>query len=367
MILFLTLNTFDATGGIEKVCRIAGKAFFEYGIENNEQILIKSLHDSEKAAYNNSYFPRNIFKGYKGNIPVYIFKTALIARRARVVVLSHVNLLPVGWLIKFLSPKTKLILITHGIEIWNPLKIGILKMLRKCDRILAVSSYTRNRIIEVHKIAPEKCCVLNNCLDPFLQLPQKNSNLDLRERYGFGKEDKIIFTLTRISAEERYKGYDKVIEALALLQEKHPSAKYLISGSADATEKKKIIDQVKSLKIEDKVVLSGFIAETEIADHFQLADVYIMPSKKEGFGIVFIEAMFYKLPVIAGNTDGSTDALLSGKLGILVDPDNIITIKDSLDKILSGRNSFIPDPKILMSNFGYQAYKEHIENLVCRI
>lgn len=366
-ILFLTLKVFSATGGIEKVCRIASKSLYEYGLKNNKKIAISSLHDPPKSAFNNNYFPRIVYKGYGVNKLGFISDAVKRGRKADVVLLSHINLLPVGWLIKKFSPKTKLILIAHGIEIWSPLKSYILKMLNCCDKILAVSEFTRGKIIAMHNFPANKCLVLNNCLDPFLPLPKNEDDSELRKRYGFGPEDKIIFTLTRISTDERYKGYDKVIEALALLQDEHPNAKYLISGSYDKIEKGKIDDQILKLGLKDKVVLSGFIAEDELASHFNMADLYIMPSKKEGFGLVFIEAMYYSLPVIAGNVDGSTDALLNGELGILVNPDSIVEIKESLERVLSGKSAFIPNRKLLIDNFGYEAYKRNIENTVCNL
>lgn len=365
MLLFLTLNTFDATGGIEKVCRIAGKAFYEFGIENNEQIQIKSLHDSESAAVNNIYFPRNIFKGFKGNIPKFILNNAIQGRKARIVVLSHINLLPVGWLIKFISPKTRLVLITHGIEIWNPVKRRVLKMLRSCDRILAVSSYTRNRVIEVHKIDTQKCNVLNNCLDPFLELPVQSHKLDLRKRYGFSSKDIIIFTLTRISSDERYKGYDKVINALISLNVEFENLKYLIAGSYDKTEKARIDKQIKDGGLENKIVFTGYVKEEELASHFQMADMYVMPSKKEGFGLVFIEAMFYSLPVIAGNIDGSCDALMNGELGLLINPDNVEEIKEAIKKVILNKNEYVADKKLMLSHFGYDSYKANLKQLIC--
>ncbi len=363
-ILFLTLKVFSATGGIEKVCRIASKALYEYGLENNKKIAINSLHDPAKSAYSNNYFPRIIFTGFGVNKTRFISNSVFKGSKSDVVLLSHINLLPVGWLIKKVSPKTKLILIAHGIEIWSPLKPHVLKMLNCCDKILSVSEYTKGKIIETHKIPSNKCYVLNNCLDPYLPLPKKQNDIDLRKRYGFTPDNEIIFTLTRISTEERYKGYDKVIEALALLQNNHPNAKYLISGSYDKIEKAKIDKQIERLGLQGKVVLSGFISETELAAHFNLADVYIMPSKKEGFGLVFIEAMFYSLPVIAGNADGSTDALLNGELGMLVNPESIVEITEALEKVLSERSTFIPNRKLLINYFGYEAYKQNLELLL---
>jgi glycosyltransferase involved in cell wall biosynthesis len=238
-------------------------------------------------------------------------------------------------------------------------------MLQSCDLVICVSKFTKNKVIEMQGVKMEKCAILNNCLDPFLPIPKLKIKLsELRKRYGITEEHKILFTLTRISARERYKGYDKVLEALASLKTTIPNIRYLVAGRYDAKEKSLLDEKVIELGLQDIVIIPGFIPENEIAAHFTLADIYIMPSKKEGFGIVFIEAMFYGLPIIAGNKDGSTDALLNGKLGLLVDPDNVNEIASAVRKISSDNVSFIPDRFILAENFSYEAYKNKLEQIL---
>ena len=95
-----------------------------------------------------------------------------------------------------------------------------------------------------------------------------------------------------------------------------------------------------------------------------MADIYVMPSTKEGFGIVFIEAMYYGLPVIAGNQDGSTDALLNGKLGLLIEPNNAGAIANAVEKMMINKAAYKPDHALLMNNFGFDAYKRKLENVL---
>jgi phosphatidyl-myo-inositol dimannoside synthase len=285
--------------------------------------------------------------------------------KSKVVILSHLNLLLVGWLIKKIAPRTKIMLLAHGIEIWYPLKARKRNMLRQCDKILAVSSYTRNKIMEVHGLPKEKCAVLNNCLDPFLPLPSLHKkNEVLLKKYGFSATDTILMTLTRLSSKERYKGYDKVIEAIADLKIKYPHVKYLIAGSYDSREKAFVDTLINKLEIQNIIVMPGFIPDEELEDHFAMSDMYVMPSRKEGFGIVFIEAMYYGLPVIAGNMDGSADALLHGDLGQLVNPDNVEEISEAIANVLEDKASFIPDRNLLMRHFSYEVYKEKLEEII---
>ncbi len=363
--IFLTLRIFSATGGIEKVCRILGKALYEESIKNEGIVQICSMYDKQQDASNNPYFPTENFRGFGINKLQFIKEMVRAGSKSNVVILSHINLLLIGWLIKKVSPHTKIILLAHGIEIWYPLNAPKRKMLQHCDKILSVSSYTNNKIIEVHGLAKEKCAVLNNCLDPFLPLPSfQKKNEALLKKYGFSATDKILMTLTRLSSKERYKGYDKVIEAVADLQIKYPNIKYLIAGSYDSREKLFVDSLINRLKIQNAVVLPGYIQEEELEDHFAISDMYVMPSKKEGFGIVFIEAMYYGLPVIAGNTDGSADALLQGGLGQLVNPDNAGEIAIAITNVIENKTSFSPDRNLLIQHFSYEAYKEKLEDII---
>lgn len=363
--LFLTLRTFSATGGIEKVCRIMGKALYEESLQNDGLLQVCSMYDKQKDAFDNPYFPSENFRGYGINRLRFTGQMIKAGAKNDLVVLSHINLLLIGSLIKKISPRTRIILLAHGIEVWKPLTSRKKKWLRQCDTIIAVSLFTANKLASQQGLAKEKCIVLNNCLDPFLPLPSKHKKSEaFLKRYTFSANDIIMITLTRLRSKERYKGYDKVIEAMALLKLKYPGIKYILAGSYDAEEKAWVSHLIQQSGLQDKVVLPGYIEEEELEDHFALSDIYIMPSRGEGFGIVFIEAMYYGLPVIAGNIDGSVDALLNGELGQLVHPDNVEEIKNAIANIIENKTSFTPSRKVLTEHFSYETYKEKLEDIL---
>ena len=110
--------------------------------------------------------------------------------------------------------------------------------------------------------------------------------------------------------------------------------------------------------------MPGYIADNELGDHFGLADIYVMPSIKEGFGIVFIEAMYYGVPVIAGNMDGSVDALCNGELGLLVNPLDEVEIQHAIEKILANKTLYAPNRELLLKKFSYTTYKDNLNRLL---
>jgi phosphatidyl-myo-inositol dimannoside synthase len=132
----------------------------------------------------------------------------------------------------------------------------------------------------------------------------------------------VIFTLTRLAATEQYKGHDQVIKVISKLKTQFPGIRYILSGQYDFKEEIRIQKLITQYKVDEQVILTGFVEERELPDYFMLADLFVLPSKKEGFGIVFIEALANGLPVICGNSDGSVDAVRHGELGSAINVDN---------------------------------------------
>ena len=364
-ILFLTLKVFSATGGIEKVCRVMGKALYEYGIEKDICVEIMSMHDQQKQADRNPYFPKRMFSGFAVKKASFIVEAVRTGAKADVVIISHINLLVAGWLAKKLNPKVKVILLAHGIEIWGKLSPYKKKLLTCCNDILCVSRFTAEKIKANQNLPFTNIEVLNNCIDPFLPLPDASfSDALLQKKYSIPNDHFVLMTLTRLSERDRYKGYDCVLESLLLLKKKEHKIKYVLAGGYSHSEKAFIDDLIKKYGLEENVVLTGYIDEDDLTAHFCMADIYVMPSTKEGFGIVFIEAMYYGVPVIAGNQDGSTDALLNGELGLLIEPNNAPAIAEAVEKMMFNKSFYKPNHALLMENFGYDAYKRKLETIL---
>lgn len=314
------------------------------------------------------YLPAKNFRGFGINRYDFVFKAIANARKQDIIILSHINMAIVGILIKTINPKCKVWLIAHGIEIWKPLSIIKSLFLKICDKILCVSNFTKQKMIDVHNIKPEICSVLNNAIDPFMQLPNNFAKPEnLLKRYSLSITDPIIFTLTRLSSTELYKGHDQVIRVLASLKKTFPAIKYILAGKYDGPEKLRIEKLIAENGVEDQVILTGFIKEEELADHFLLANLFILPSKKEGFGIVFIEALACGLPVICGNADGSVDAICNGSLGKAINPDSLEELEKWAIDFLN--NPLTEDERLklqheCLAHFDEKSYMKKLEVLI---
>ena len=135
-------------------------------------------------------------------------------------------------------------------------------------------------------------------------------------------------------------------------------------GKGDDRERVEALSSVVGVR--GLVTLAGFVSDHELADHYRLADVFAMPSTGEGFGIVFLEAMGCGTPVVAGNRDGSVDALGNGALGCLVNPNDIEAIAEGITRVLKkdGPPLWFDPPALRDATvrcFGRQAFRRNIQ------
>ncbi|WP_429376736.1 glycosyltransferase family 4 protein [Mucilaginibacter sp. UYCu711] len=333
-IVLLTLQTFSTTGGIQKMTRTLAHSLTEIAARNKWSLRLWSVHDKNKDVMT-QYIPAKDFKGFGVKRISFTIQSPKLATTSDVVILSHINLAFIGLIIKLINPKCKIWLIAHGIEVWRDISFIKMRLLKRCDKVICVSNFTKQEIIRLHHTNEDKCYVLNNAIDPLMKLPDNFIKPQyLLDRYKLNKDDLILFTLTRLAVTEQYKGYEQVIKVIDKLKLTFPTIKYVLSGQYDDAEEVRIKDLIHKHHVEDQVILTGFITETEVSDHFLLADLFILPSKKEGFGIVFIEALACGLPVVCGNVDGSVDAIRNGELGKTVNPDDLEELECTLTEYL---------------------------------
>jgi phosphatidylinositol alpha-1,6-mannosyltransferase len=348
-------------GGIERVCRIFGKSLYEIqGLD----ISIYSMYDTADQI-DERYFPSTIFKAFGVRRNRFIMESLRKGIKSDVVIISHINLLPVAFAIKLCSPKTELVLLAHGIEVWKRFHFLKRFMLNRFELILPVSRFTGNKLARLNKLSEDRFTVLNNCLDPFL-LPAVNGSKDslLMEKYGFKRDDIVLMTITRLSSNEKYKNCDKVLETMQRLLIETPQLKYLLVGAYDIDEKIRIEKMSKEMGLEGSVVITGFIPDDEFPLHYNIADIFIMLSEREGFGIVFIEAMYYGKPVIGADNGGTADALANGKLGILANPLDINEVARAIKTILVDKLKYTPDRSFVLDQFGYDGYKNKLTRIL---
>jgi asparagine synthase (glutamine-hydrolysing) len=232
------------------------------------------------------------------------------------VIAGHINLAPVAALIAWLK-RVPSVLIVHGIDAWTPHRNPLVKaVISRFTSVAGVSDLTLSRFASWTGVDVSRLRLLPNCVD-LRTYGSGTGSPDLAERLNLENRT-VIMTLGRLASEERFKGFDEVIEALPALAKRIPNISYLICG--DGNDRGRLERKTQALGLQERVVFTGFVSEEEKADYYRLADAYVMPSRGEGFGIVFLEALACGLPVMGSTVDGGREALLNGALGSLVDP-----------------------------------------------
>lgn len=292
---------------------------------------------------------------------------AALYERPSLVISTHLNFGPLARAMRgFL--RTPYVLVAHGIDVCPDLSRARLRALREADAVWAVSRWTARRLVEIGVDSSRIHRVPNTVSgDDFVMGPV---DAELRSRYALRPDEKVVLTVARLDSREGYKGYDKVLRALPGIARVVGRVRYLVVGTG--TDAARLLRLAADLGIADRLTMCGFVPDGEMAAHYRLADAFAMPSSAEGFGIVFLEAMACGVPVLAGNRDGSVDALADGELGRLVDPDDVAEIATGLIDLLERRGpAFWFDPhalrKACLDRFGQAAFRKTVREALAQL
>jgi phosphatidylinositol alpha-1,6-mannosyltransferase len=230
-------------------------------------------------------------------------------RRPQRVICGHILLLPlVSRLCRFWHvPYT---VMTYGKEVWHPLSPSAQRALQRADNIWAISRYSRDRACEANQLDAAKVSMVPCMVDGERFTPDV-ANPALVEQYGLAGY-RVLMTVARLWSGDIYKGVDVTIRALPAILAVIPNVKYLVIGRGD--DQPRLAQLALDLGVADQVVFAGFVPTDALVNHYHLADAYVMPSR-EGFGIVYLEAMACGVPTLSGDADGSADPLQDGRLG----------------------------------------------------
>jgi glycosyltransferase involved in cell wall biosynthesis len=276
--------------------------------------------------------PKITFLAEAARGPLHYMRAIAHARRARpdLVICGHVNLLPVACVIAR-GP----MLVVYGIEAWKRLPPLSNRLLHRCAAIVSISEITLDRLLGWSHYQG-KTHLLPNAIHA-ADYGIRPRRADLVTRFGLeGK--RVLLTVGRLESEERYKGFDEILEILAGLPD---DIVYIIAGGGN--DRPRLEKKAARLGIAGRVVFTGLFPDQDKIDLYSLADVYVMPSRGEGFGFVFLEALASGVPTIGSKLDGGREALLQGELGLLVDPTNLTEIEAAIREALERPVRMVPD------------------------
>ena len=252
--------------------------------------------------------------------------TAVWRRRRPLLVLGHVQLAPIGLILRLLRPGLRYVILGYGVEVWT--RSGWLRRisLRMATRVAVISSFTAERLVESNGVWPGRIFRLRSVVPPHLLARFEEHGHAYhphrpRARSGGLGNGPNLLTTGRLDSRERYKGHDRMIRAFPQILRRYPNARYTIVGEGDDRERLEAL--ADEIGVGRSIHFVGFVDDEELDSYYNDCDVFVMPSTGEGFGIVFLEAMLHGKPVVAGNRDGSREPVENGRTGWLVDPDDL--------------------------------------------
>lgn len=321
-ILALVGDCYGARGGIARY----NQDLFDALADGDVEILILPRHGDASGIA--------LPPGVRQNPPIFgrlrfSFAAIVAAWRFRpvdTVFCGHVFMAPLGYLLARLLGAHYWIQ-AHGTDVWKDRRGLVRRLIGRADMVSTVSRETRRILLGWVDLAPERVRVLPDTVqDVFTPGPPSEA---LRGRLALGAGP-ILLTVGRLAANERYKGHEAVFSVLARLREKFPHLVHVVAGDGDDRAR---LEKVAAEVAPGAVRFLGFVPDADLPDLYRLADLYVMPSTEEGFGIVYLEAAACGLRVVGGKGGGTADAIPDERVGVIVDPAD----RDALATAIEGQ------------------------------
>ena len=361
-LLLLLTDLFDAIGGIQTFNRCFVKALDDLSLEHDVDVKILVLNDIGGSALLSKYISSNNieYNFFAKNRSKFFIQALKQSINADQVILGHINFSLMALFMNLLNLSAKKYLIVYGIEAWGRLAWLKLQGIKNINKILSISTYTKGLMKKYNNIINDKFIITPCTLDPFYSKKiSKNEKIVL-------PKGKIILSVTRLDSTERYKNIDLVIKAMPEVLNSVPDAYYVIVG--EGIDRFRLELLARELGVRDNVIFAGFVSDDLLPLYYESCDVFVLPSEKEGFGIVFLEAMYFLKPCIGANAGGIPEVIEDEKTGFLIDPKNINSLSAKIIKLLQDNNLCYSIGKAgkerFESEFSFEAFKKRLEQVL---
>ncbi len=308
--LLMCPELFSREGGIQRILRLYLKALAELSA-NGDELRLVVLNDREfPPALRSRYAGVRLtqFHACAGRKLRFIWRTLRSAAGADRAVCGHIGLLPAAWLAQRVHPRLEYFLVAHGIEVWRPYSHIERRALGGARRILCVSEYTRGEMIRRSGLPAARFVVVPNTLHPDF--------VDTADAAPPPAGPPVILTVARLDAGESYKGVDQLIAALPAVRQAVPGARLRLVGTG--SDVPRLQDLARRAAVAEAVEFAGPVDLPALRQAYRTCALFALPSRKEGFGIVYLEAMAHGKPCL-GARAGGVPEVIDESSGALVD------------------------------------------------
>lgn len=364
--LYITPGCYDK-GGISRYNRYQIKALIElYG---SRSVKVLSLYgpegDSFKDEFKVHWHGRQNDILSKIGLVVNTLKHAILWR-PDVVLIAHVNLSYFAWLIAKIC-RAKTVLNVYGLEVWTELTKDALEGLISVDYIISDCHFTADYLVHKKLRSRKEIEVIWDCVDliKFKPIPEQWNEVSLKYNLPDRGHHFIILTLGRLAKDAAYKGYERLLNGCIEIMKVYPQVRLIFAGKGDLIPELK--EKTVSNGISEKVSFIGSVDEEDMAAIYSYAHIFSLVSHRdgnsgEGIPLTPLEAMACGVPIIVGNQDGSREAVINNRNGIVIDPHDLQAHIGFIEKMIkdeSARNRLGKEAvKVASEFFSFVEFKE---------
>jgi len=317
-----------AHGGIQRMGRHVCSALDGAARKRRMRFVALSLRDPNGSRGTVPGDGRVEFRGFGGDKLAFSSEAFRQIRSAALVYIGHPRLAALSFAAAGVRPRPPVWVQAYGVEVWKELPALSRMSLRCADKVLGISADTMERLRRVQQISGDRISYLPPALEPGLD--------HAAEAAPARSHGPVILTVSRLDEMDPYKGIENVLRAVKGLIGDFPSLRYRLVG--DGSDRSRLEAVANGLGIQDRVAFLGSVDEATLASEYRSCDAFILPSLREGFGIVYLEAMAHGKPVIGVDCAGTRDVVREGDSGLLLRDDSAAEIERRLREVLNDRS-----------------------------
>jgi len=320
-------------GGIQRASRHVAAVAAKFASDRGMAARFLSLYDPQglhTLRVGPLEFSASGYAGSKTQFALAALRAA--GRKPALVIALHPHLAPVVWAMRTRCRKFRSMVFTHGVEVWKPLGWPRGAALRRADLVIGPSANTVQHLISEQRILPGKVQKLPWGLDPEFEA-RLGAARPVSPPLGFPRTGQIILTVGRWDPAERYKGADTLIAAMPSVLKAAPDTSLVLVGDGD--DRPRLEQLARDLGVSEHAHFLFGLAPEQLFACYASCDVFALPSRGEGFGLVFLEAMANAKPVIGGAHGGIPDIVEDGVTGLLVPHGDVERLSQALESLFS--------------------------------
>lgn len=309
----LAAVTLDARGGgVSAVARL----LWRYVQERGDRSSLFTLVPARRAARSLETGPGRRL-GFGARIAV-----AQALGRCEWMLYSHLSLAKVQAFVPRAGRRPYVVFL-HGIEAWRALPADLARILASASVRIANSEFTARQTARINPtVGPIVVCPLAMADPP----------VPASEALPVAVTAETVIIVARMAAGERYKGHDALLEAWPSVRARRPAARLVIVG--EGSDVSRLREKSGALGLDAVVTFTGFVSDSVLAGLYARAAVFAMPSRGEGFGLAYLEAMSHGVPCIGSPHDAAAEIIDDGRTGYLVDQTRVNDLADRVVTLL---------------------------------